>query len=110
MSGLILTGERTVPGLQRENYWFRRHEAAYAWFLRQIGADGRIVVDAGSAITIDFVDGEGTFHGGAIAPGATMRHVQRTFHIHGTEDELDPLARKLLGTGLDTIKNTFKGK
>ncbi len=31
-----------------------------------------VVVDAGSAITVDFVDGEGTFHGGAIAPGARM--------------------------------------
>lgn len=24
-----LTGERTVPGIAEENYWFRRHEAAY---------------------------------------------------------------------------------
>ncbi|MFG0276051.1 MAG: type III pantothenate kinase [Phycisphaerales bacterium] len=31
-----------------------------------------VVVDAGTAVTIDFVDGEGTFHGGAIAPGAAM--------------------------------------
>lgn len=31
-----------------------------------------VVVDAGSAITVDFVDGQGTFHGGAIAPGARM--------------------------------------
>lgn len=31
-----------------------------------------VVVDAGTAITIDFVDGQGTFQGGAIAPGATM--------------------------------------
>jgi len=29
-----------------------------------------VVIDAGTAITVDFVDGEGTFHGGAIAPGA----------------------------------------
>lgn len=29
-----------------------------------------VVVDAGTAVTIDFVDGEGTFHGGVIAPGA----------------------------------------
>ncbi|WP_304045414.1 bifunctional 2-polyprenyl-6-hydroxyphenol methylase/3-demethylubiquinol 3-O-methyltransferase UbiG [Jatrophihabitans endophyticus] len=28
--GLPLTGERTVPGVWHENYWFRRHEAAYA--------------------------------------------------------------------------------
>ncbi len=32
-----------------------------------------VVIDAGSAVTVDFVDGEGTFHGGAIAPGATMQ-------------------------------------
>lgn len=28
-----------------------------------------IVIDAGTAITVDFVDGEGIHHGGAIAPG-----------------------------------------
>jgi len=32
-----------------------------------------IVVDAGTALTIDFVDGEGTFQGGAIGPGAQMQ-------------------------------------
>jgi len=31
-----------------------------------------VVVDAGTAVTIDFVDGAGTFHGGAIGPGAQM--------------------------------------
>lgn len=29
VSGLPLTGERTVPGIPEENYWFRRHEVAY---------------------------------------------------------------------------------
>ncbi|CAN5465169.1 class I SAM-dependent methyltransferase [soil metagenome] len=29
MGKLSLTGERTVPGVASENYWFRRHEAAY---------------------------------------------------------------------------------
>ena len=28
---LPLTGERTVPGIPAENYWFRRHEIAYAF-------------------------------------------------------------------------------
>ncbi|MHC4995154.1 MAG: type III pantothenate kinase [Planctomycetota bacterium] len=32
-----------------------------------------IVVDAGTAVTVDFVDGEGTFHGGAILPGCQMQ-------------------------------------
>jgi type III pantothenate kinase len=39
-----------------------------------------IVVDAGTAVTVDFVDGEGTFHGGAIAPGARMQ--LRALHEH----------------------------
>lgn len=39
-----------------------------------------IVVDAGSAVTVDFVDGEGTFHGGAIAPGGEMQ--LRALHDH----------------------------
>jgi SAM-dependent methyltransferase len=30
---LPLTGERTVPGIPAENYWFRRHEAAYVFAL-----------------------------------------------------------------------------
>ena len=34
-----------------------------------------IVIDAGTAITVDFVDGEGVFQGGAIMPGvAAMLH------------------------------------
>jgi SAM-dependent methyltransferase len=32
-SNLPLTGERTVPGIPEENYWFRRHEAAYEFAL-----------------------------------------------------------------------------
>lgn len=31
------------------------------------------IVDAGTAVTVDFVDGVGTFQGGAIAPGARMQ-------------------------------------
>ena len=31
-----------------------------------------VVVDAGTALTIDYVDGQGTFHGGAIVPGAQL--------------------------------------
>jgi type III pantothenate kinase len=31
-----------------------------------------VVVDAGTAVTVDFVDGDGAFHGGVIAPGLNM--------------------------------------
>lgn len=41
--------------------------AAYAVLKQAV-----VVVDAGTAITVDFVDGAGTFHGGAIAPGGQL--------------------------------------
>ena len=44
-NSLPLTGERTVPGIPEENYWFRRHEAAYAFILPY--AQGRTVVEVG---------------------------------------------------------------
>lgn len=43
---LPLTGERTVPGIPEENYWFRRHEIAYARLLEHCA--GRVVLEAGS--------------------------------------------------------------
>ncbi|MFG0327666.1 MAG: type III pantothenate kinase [Phycisphaerales bacterium JB037] len=39
-----------------------------------------VVVDAGTAVTVDFVDGEGVFHGGAILPGARM--MLQALHEH----------------------------
>jgi SAM-dependent methyltransferase len=39
---LALTGERTVPGIPEENYWFRRHEAAYLTLLHHC-ADARVL-------------------------------------------------------------------
>ncbi|HEY7596278.1 MAG TPA: methyltransferase domain-containing protein [Actinophytocola sp.] len=42
---LPLTGERTVPGIAEENYWFRRHEAAYL-ALRAYCRDA-VVLEAG---------------------------------------------------------------
>ena len=46
---LTITGERTVPGVAAENYWFRRHEAGYAavpgWVAGRVVPD--VVLDAG---------------------------------------------------------------
>src|SRR6202167_6817710 len=36
---LTLTGERTLPDVPAENYWFRRHLAVYEWIgARVLGA------------------------------------------------------------------------
>jgi SAM-dependent methyltransferase len=42
---LPLTGERTVPGVPAENYWFRRHEAAYQFAVPYV--TGRSVLEVG---------------------------------------------------------------
>lgn len=46
MEPLPLTGERTVPGIAEENYWFRRHEIVYARLLARCA--GKTVLEAGS--------------------------------------------------------------
>ncbi|HEV2819703.1 MAG TPA: class I SAM-dependent methyltransferase [Solirubrobacteraceae bacterium] len=40
---LALTGERTLPDVPEENYWFRRHLVVYEWIAERIG--GLRVVD-----------------------------------------------------------------
>jgi SAM-dependent methyltransferase len=42
---LELTGERTLPGIPAENYWFRRHEAAYDALVPF--CPGAVVLEAG---------------------------------------------------------------
>ena len=33
---LALTGERTLPDVPEENYWFRRHLAVYEWIAARV--------------------------------------------------------------------------
>ncbi len=60
--GLPLTGERTVPGIAAENYWFRRHEVVYRELAPRCA--GAAVLEAGC--------GEGY---GADLLAGTARHV-----------------------------------
>lgn len=64
---LPLTGERTLPGVRGEEYWFARHEAAYRWIASAYAEVLRdaVVVEAGS--------GEG--YGAAILRDAGARAV-----------------------------------
>ncbi len=43
---LELTGERTLPDVPEENYWYRRHVAVYEWIAER--CDGLRVVDLAS--------------------------------------------------------------
>ena len=43
----------------------------------------------------------------ALNPGETMKHVQRTMHLQGSEADLDAIARRVFGVSLDVIKSKF---
>ncbi|MEA2297728.1 MAG: hypothetical protein QOF77_664 [Solirubrobacteraceae bacterium] len=43
MPPLALTGERTLPDVPAENYWYRRHLAVYQWIADRVA--GRRVID-----------------------------------------------------------------
>ena len=69
---LELTGERTLPDVPAENYWYRRHLAVYEWITERVA--GGVVLDmacgegygssvlAGTAASVIGVDGNPEAH------------------------------------------------
>ncbi len=41
----------------------------------------------------------------ALAPGEIMQHIQKTIHLHGSEEELNPIALQVFGVSIDKIKS-----
>jgi SAM-dependent methyltransferase len=89
---LTLTGERTIPGVDVENYWFRRHEVVYQQLAPRCA--GREVLEAGCG------EGYGADLIAAVARGvialdydeATVAHVRARYPrvqvMHGNLAEL----------------------
>ncbi|MEI6218301.1 MAG: DUF6786 family protein, partial [bacterium] len=44
----------------------------------------------------------------ALTPRRSLTHVNRTFHIVGSEESLNKIAKSVLGTGLKEINGAFK--
>jgi len=44
----------------------------------------------------------------ALYPNESYMHVHRTIHMQGAETDLDAIAQKVFGVGLETIKNALK--
>lgn len=63
--------------------------------------------EPGAAPLGPFYELETSSPAAALKPGETMHHISRTFHIQGSEADLDPLARRLLGAKLESIKTAF---
>ena len=41
----------------------------------------------------------------ALKPNESIRHIQKTIHFHGTETDLDEIARAFLGIGIEAVKS-----
>jgi len=62
-----------------------------------------VVIDIGTAVTVDFVDGTGVFHGGAILPGVSMMLAS----LHETAANLPKITyRKLESSSNEPAKQT----
>jgi SAM-dependent methyltransferase len=54
---LPLTGERTIPGLAEENYWFRRHEVVYARLAQRCAERDVLEAGCGEGYGADLIAG-----------------------------------------------------
>lgn len=55
-----------------------------------------------------FYEIESSSPGATLAPGESLTHIRRTFHLSGPEPALDKIARATLGVSLDQIKAVFQ--
>ena len=76
---LPLTGERTVPGVLEENYWFRRHEVVYEAIVPRCA--GAVVLEAGcgEGYGADLLAGVARTVLGLDYDAATAVHVARRY-------------------------------
>jgi len=91
---LELTGERTLPDVPAENYWFRRHLAVYEWVAERCA--GRDVVDmaCGEGYGVDVLARRARHVTGVDANPEAHDHARLKYTRPGFE-----VLRMLRGTG-----------
>jgi SAM-dependent methyltransferase len=92
VSQLPLTGERTVPGIAEENYWFRRHEAAYL-ALRPYCVDAFVLeAGCGEGYGADLLARDAVGVLGLDYDALTLRHVAKVYpRVHAARANLAAL-------------------
>lgn len=51
-----------------------------------------------------FYEIESSSPAAALDPGESMQHIQKTIHLYGTEEQLNPIAIRVFGVSIDKIK------
>jgi SAM-dependent methyltransferase len=79
---LILTGERTLPGIPEENYWFQRHLVAYEYLLPLV--EGKSVLDlgCGEGYGVDLLATRAEEAVGVDLAPEALFHARRTYSRH----------------------------
>jgi SAM-dependent methyltransferase len=94
-AALPLTGERTIPGLAEENYWFRRHEVVYERLADRCARREVLEAGCGEGYGADLIAGVARRVIGLDYDESAVAHVRarypRVEMLHGNLAEL-PLA------------------
>lgn len=106
----ILTVVRTVPPANAASLPYVRsqwqdHKAPYAGDLINVYNDGPS--EPGKPALGPFYELETSSPAKPLAPGKKLKHTQETMHFRGTPEQLDPIARKLLGLSLGEVQGVF---
>ena len=89
---LELTGERTLPDVPVENYWFRRHLAVYEWIAaRCAGLD-----------VVDMACGEG------YGTGVLARHARRVTGVDANPDAFEHASAKYTQAGVRFVRDLIE--
>ncbi|WP_346764572.1 class I SAM-dependent methyltransferase [Rhodococcus sp. HNM0569] len=103
-SSLPLTGERTVPGIPEENYWFRRHEVVYRELVPRCAGARVLEAGPGEGYGADMIADVAAHVTGVDYDTSAVEHIRarypRVEMLHGNLAEL-PLADQ----SVDTIVN-----
>ena len=78
-AGLPLTGERTIPGLDVENYWFRRHEVVYQRLAARCAGLDVLEAGFGEGYGADLLAGDARSVIGVDYDAAAVAHVQARY-------------------------------
>jgi 2-polyprenyl-3-methyl-5-hydroxy-6-metoxy-1,4-benzoquinol methylase len=76
---LHLTGERTLPGIPHENYWFRRHQAAYEHVAELTAGQTALDIGSGEGYGPAALAGHARLVVGLDYDTATIRHASTTY-------------------------------
>ena len=90
MPPLELTGERTLPDVPEENYWFRRHLAVYEWIAARVGGLRVADLACGEGYGSDVLAATAAEVVGVDANPEAHEHARRRYRRPNLRFERDP--------------------